>query len=52
MFIYRDEIYNPESADRGKAEIIVSKHRNGPTGVVELAFLDHYTQFASMAKGP
>lgn len=50
MFIYRDDIYNPESADRGKAEIIVSKHRNGPTGLVELAFLDHYTQFASMAK--
>ncbi len=52
MFIYRDEIYNPESSDRGKAEIIISKHRNGPTGTVELAFLDHYTKFASMAKGP
>jgi replicative DNA helicase len=52
MFIYRDEIYNTDSVDRGKAEIIVSKHRNGPTGMIELAFLDHYTQFATMAEGP
>jgi replicative DNA helicase len=51
MFIYRDEVYNPDSADRGTAEIIVSKHRNGPTGMVRLAFLDHYTKFANMAKG-
>lgn len=51
MFLYRDEVYNPDSADRGTAEIIVSKHRNGPTGVTRLAFLDHYTRFANMAKG-
>ncbi|MGZ4758667.1 MAG: replicative DNA helicase [Acidimicrobiales bacterium] len=51
MFIYRDEVYNPESPDRGTAEILVSKHRNGPTGMVRLAFLDHYTKFANMAKG-
>jgi replicative DNA helicase len=51
VFIYRDEVYNPESADRGTAEILVSKHRNGPTGMVRLAFLDHYTKFANMAKG-
>ena len=50
MFIYRDELYNPESADRGTAEIIVAKHRNGPTGVAQLAFLDHYTRFANMAR--
>lgn len=51
MFIYRDEIYNMDSPDRGTAEILVSKHRNGPTGMVRLAFLDHYTRFANMAKG-
>ncbi len=51
MFIYRDEVYNKESPDRGTAEILVSKHRNGPTGMVRLAFLDHYTKFANMARG-
>ena len=51
MFIYRDEVYNPDSPDRGTAEILVSKHRNGPTGMIRLAFLDHYTKFANMAKG-
>jgi replicative DNA helicase len=50
MFIYRDEMYNAESPDRGTAEIIVAKHRNGPTGVQRLAFLDHYSRFANMAK--
>jgi len=50
MFIYRDEIYNPASDARGKAEIIVSKHRNGPTGMVELAFLPGRAEFASMAR--
>ncbi len=49
MFLYRDEIYDSESADRGTAEVIVSKHRNGPTGTMKLAFLDHYTRFANMA---
>ena len=51
LFIYRDEVYNPDSPDRGTAEIIVAKHRNGPTGMVRLAFLDHYTKFANMARG-
>jgi replicative DNA helicase len=49
-FIYRDEIYNPESDQRGTAEIIVAKHRNGPTGSTRLAFLDHFTKFANMAR--
>jgi replicative DNA helicase len=51
MFIYRDDVYNVDSPDRGTAEILVSKHRNGPTGMVRLAFLDHYTKFANMARG-
>jgi len=50
MFLYRDELYNPESPDRGTAEVIVAKHRNGPTGVARLAFLEHYTRFANMAR--
>ncbi|MHB1535792.1 MAG: replicative DNA helicase [Acidimicrobiales bacterium] len=50
LFLYRDEVYNPDSADRGTAEVIVSKHRNGPTGVTQLAFLDHFTRFANMAR--
>ncbi len=49
-FIYRDEIYNPESDQRGTAEVIVAKHRNGPTGTARLAFLDHLTKFANMAR--
>ncbi len=51
IFIYRDEVYNRDSPDRGTAEIIVAKHRNGPTGITNLAFLDHYTRFANMARG-
>jgi replicative DNA helicase len=50
MFIYRDEVYHPETSDLGTAEILVAKHRNGPTGVVRLAFLPHYTRFANMAR--
>jgi replicative DNA helicase len=50
LFIYRDELYNPDSQDKGIAEIIVAKHRNGPTGVTQLAFLDHHTRFANMAR--
>ena len=50
MFIYRDDVYHHDSPDRGQAEIIVSKHRNGPTGVCRLAFLEQFTRFANMAK--
>ncbi|MDR1529907.1 MAG: replicative DNA helicase [Burkholderiales bacterium] len=49
LFIYRDEVYNPDSPDKGTAEIIVSKQRNGPTGVVRLAFLGEYTRFENFA---
>jgi replicative DNA helicase len=51
MFVYRDEIYDRDSPDKGTAEIIVSKHRSGPTGVCRLVFLDYCTLFANMAKG-
>jgi len=50
MFIYRDDVYHHDSPDRGQAEVIVSKHRNGPTGVCRLAFLEQFTRFANMAK--
>jgi replicative DNA helicase len=51
MFLYRDEVYHPDSADVGLAEVIVSKHRNGPTGVKKLAFIGTYTKFANIARG-
>jgi replicative DNA helicase len=50
LFIYRDELYTPESNDRGTAEIIVSKHRNGPTGVTQLAFVGTYARFGNIAR--
>ena len=48
-FIYRDEIYNRDSEDKGKAEIIVAKQRNGPTDTVKLAFLRDFTRFENLA---
>lgn len=49
MFIYRDEVYNPESQDKGTAEIIIGKQRNGPIGMQRLAFLGRYTRFEDLA---
>src|ERR687885_1979332 len=49
MFLYRDEYYNTDSDDKGIAEVIIGKHRNGPTGKVQLAWLEQYTKFASLA---
>lgn len=43
--IYRDEVYNPDSPDKGTAEIIVTKHRNGPIGMIRLTFVGHHTRF-------
>ena len=49
LFIYRDEVYNSDSPDKGKAEIIIGKQRNGPIGKVELAFRGEYTRFDNLA---
>ena len=51
--IYRDDVYNkdPNNPDAGTAELIVAKQRNGPTGVIRLAFLREQTRFASLARG-
>ena len=50
MFVYRDEYYNAEESDQqGVAELILSKHRNGPTGVVKLSFLKRFAKFADLA---
>jgi replicative DNA helicase len=48
-FIYRDEVYNPESPDKGCAEIIIAKQRNGPIGKVKVAFLGQFTRFEDLA---
>jgi replicative DNA helicase len=48
-FIYRDEVYNRDSSDKGIAEIHISKHRNGPTGNVKLRYIDSYTRFENLA---
>jgi replicative DNA helicase len=48
LFIYRDEVYNPESTDKGIAEIIIGKQRAGPTGTVRCAFRREYTRFENL----
>ncbi|MDM0016569.1 replicative DNA helicase [Variovorax saccharolyticus] len=51
MFIYRDDYYDKNSKEPGVAEVIISKHRNGPTGTVKLAFLKPLTKFENLAGG-
>ena len=51
LFIYRDEVYNPDTQDKGVAEIIIGKQRNGPIGTVRLTFLGEHTRFENSA-GP
>jgi len=49
IFIYRDEVYNPDTEDKGIAEISIAKHRNGEIGMKRLAFIGQYTKFANLA---
>lgn len=51
LFIYRDEVYNPDSQDKGTAEIIIAKQRNGPIGRVRLTFIGQHTRFENHAAG-
>ena len=50
MFLYRDEYYDKESEQKNIAELIIAKHRNGPTGQIELVFKQEYTKFLNMEK--
>jgi replicative DNA helicase len=50
-FIYRDEVYNTSTTEKGIAEINISKQRNGPTGRVRLAYINSYTRFENLAPG-
>jgi replicative DNA helicase len=52
MFIHREDVFNDDPAVKGLAEIIVAKHRNGPTDKVPLTFLPHLTQFRNYARPP
>ncbi|MCB0321008.1 MAG: replicative DNA helicase [Bdellovibrionales bacterium] len=49
-FVYRDEVYHPETPDKGIAELIIGKHRNGPVGTVRLSFQGEYTLFENLAE--
>jgi len=49
MMMYREEYYKPDTQDKGVAEVIIGKHRNGPTGTVKLTFLGEYTKFVNAA---
>ena len=50
VFIYRDEVYNPETDAKGIAEIIIGKQRNGPIGTARLAFIGEFTRFENLAR--
>jgi replicative DNA helicase len=50
LFIYRDEVYNPDTPDKGIAEIIISKQRNGPIGKIDLTFLGEFTRFENCTR--
>ncbi|MDM9379265.1 replicative DNA helicase [Chlorogloeopsis sp. ULAP01] len=50
IMLYRDEYYNPDTPERGIAEVVIAKHRNGPTGTVKLLFDPQFTKFKNLAK--
>ncbi len=50
MFLYRDEVYNRDSPDKASAELIIAKHRSGPTGLARLVFRGQYTKFGNAAR--
>ncbi|MFA7268664.1 MAG: replicative DNA helicase [Sterolibacterium sp.] len=50
LMMYREEYYKPDTQDKGVAEVIIGKHRNGPTGMVKLTFLGEYTKFVNAAQ--
>ncbi|MFA6444340.1 MAG: DnaB-like helicase C-terminal domain-containing protein, partial [Sterolibacterium sp.] len=50
LMMYREEYYKPDTQEKGVAEVIIGKHRNGPTGTVKLTFLGEYTKFVSFAQ--
>jgi replicative DNA helicase len=52
VFIYRDEVYNKDTTDKGTAEIIIAKQRNGPIGTTRLTFLGQYTRFENFIHDP
>ena len=51
MFVYRDEVYHPDTQDKGIAELIIGKQRNGPIGTCRMAFIGKYTRFENLAPG-
>jgi replicative DNA helicase len=50
MMLYRDEYYSPDTPERGVTEVIIAKHRNGPTGTIKLLFDPQFTKFKNLAK--
>ena len=51
LMMYREEYYKPDTPDKGIAEVIIGKQRNGPTGTVRMTFLGEYTRFENLAGG-
>ena len=51
LFVYRDDYYDDSSDDKGTAELILAKHRNGPIDKIRLAYIGRYTKFDNLARG-